>query len=329
MWGWLARYSGKPMTAASIEILRRAGFDVEGASAQALTGGISCTTDRVHLRDRDVVVKQALSRLHVEADWQSDPHRAVAEGVALEWLHRCTPDAVPAPLAILDEPPAVVIPMAPEPCPDWRVRLLQDPSSRDIEVARSLRSIVHTWHNADVSDARGTVLDDLDRVTELRITPFYLGMAERWPECAEPITMAAHELMIQTVMTHGDFTPKNVLCLPEGLWVIDAEITHIGNPILDIASMTTHLLLKSIVHRQDPAKADVMRAVRQAFGTPAFDGMPTLSVHVGVFLGVRCAGISPARYLTDEDRKVVESMSRSLLAGASLAEVERDVLSDA
>ena len=140
--------------------------------------------------------------------------------------------------------------------------------------------------------------------------------------------MAAHELTIQTVMTHGDFTPKNVLCLPAGLWVIDAEITHIGNPILDIASMTTHLLLKSIVHRKDPTKSEVMRAIRRAFDTPVFDGMPTLSVHVGVFLAVRCAGVSPARYLTEEDRDIVESMARSLLAGASLAEVERDVLSD-
>lgn len=317
------------MTAASIEILRRAGFDVEGATAQALTGGISCTTDRVHLRDRDVVVKQALGRLQVEADWRADPGRAVAEGFGLEWLHRHTPDAVPAPLAIVMDPPAVVIPMAPEPCPDWRVRLLAEPGSQDVEVARALRSIVQTWHSADVSDARGTVLDDLHRVTELRITAFYLGMAERWPELADPITMAANELRIQTAMTHGDFTPKNVLCLPEGLWVIDAEITHIGNPILDIASMTTHLLLKSVVHRANRPRSKVMRAVRRAFDTPNFVDMPTLSVHVGVILGVRCAGVSPARYLSDDDRDVVESMARNLLEGASLAEVERDVLTDA
>lgn len=72
-----------------------------------------------------------------------------------------------------------------------------------------------------------------------------------------------------------------------------------------------------------------MRAVRRAFDTPNFVDMPTLSVHVGVILGVRCAGVSPARYLSDDDRDVVESMARNLLEGASLAEVERDVLTDA
>jgi hypothetical protein len=269
------------------------------------------------------VVKQALDRLQVEADWHADADRAVAEGLALAWLHQRTPDAVPHPLAIVEEPPAVVIPMAPEPCPDWRVRLLDQPDERDVDIARSLRSIVQTWHGADVADARGTALDDLNRVTQLRINPFYLDMAERWPEFANPITGAADELRRQIAMTHGDFTPKNVLCLPVGVWVIDAEITHIGNPILDIASMTTHLLLKSIVHRGDVTKSDAMRAIRRAFDTPGFDAMPTLPVHVGVILGVRCAGVSPARYLGAEDRSIVEAMARALLAGASLAEVEQ------
>lgn len=317
------------MTVTSVEILQRAGFDVSGARTEPLTGGVSCTTDRVRLRDRDVVVKQALDRLQVAADWHADPDRAVAEGVALAWLHEHTPDAVPGPLAIIEDPPAVVLPMAPEPCPDWRVRLLDRPDSRDVGIAKSLRAIVQTWHDADVADVRGTVLDDLNRVTQLRIDPFYLDMAKRWPELAQPITGAADELRQQKAMTHGDFTPKNVLCFPNGLWVIDAEITHIGNPILDIASMTTHLLLKSVMHRDDAVTSEVMTAIRRAFDTPGFDGMPTLSVHVGVILGVRCAGVSPAGYLGAEERSIVEAMARALVAGASIPEVERKWLPSA
>ncbi len=317
------------MTVTSIEILQRAGFDVTGAQVEPLTGGVSCTTDRVRLGGRDVVVKQALDRLAVEADWRADSDRAVAEGYALAWLHERTPDAVPGPLAIVEDPPAVVLPMAPEPCPDWRVRLLNQPDQSDVDIARALRAIAQTWHSADVATARGTVLDDLNRVTQLRINPFYLGMAERWPELAGPITDAADELRVQVAMTHGDFTPKNVLCLPAGIWVIDAEITHIGNPVLDIASMTTHLLLKSILHRGDETLSQVMYAIRRAFDTPGFDGMATLPVHVGVILGVRCAGVSPAGYLGPSDRSIVEAMARALLAGASLAEVEREWLANA
>lgn len=308
----------------TLEVLAASGFDVTDAVVEPLTGGVSCTTERVRLRSGDVVVKQALDRLLVEADWHADPARTVAEGLGLTWLHERTPDAVPAPLLILESPPTVVLPMAPEPCPDWRVQLLAGPTERDIAIAGQLRTIVDTWRMSPVDDARDTPLDDLNRVTELRIDPFYLGMAERWSEHSRIIEQCAGELRQQSAMTHGDFTPKNVLCLDDGIWVIDAEITHIGNPILDIASMMTHLTLKSIVHRSDDRSRALMAEVRGAFYGNGFPDLPTLPLHIGVILGVRCAGVSPARYLNEADRDLVAQFAHALLDGAALADLERD-----
>lgn len=306
----------------TLRVLAEAGFDVSDATVAPLTGGISCTTERVRLKTGDVVVKQALDQLRVAADWHADPARTIAEGLGLAWLHERTPQVVPKPLAIIADPPTLVIPMAPEPCPNWREQLLAGPTPRDVAIATQLRGILDTWRAAPVDDARGTVLDDLTRVTDLRIDAFYLRMASRWPEFAESIEALADELREQQAMTHGDFTPKNVLCLDDGVWVIDAEITHIGNPILDIASMTAHLLLKSLMHRADPAKAAVMAEVRRAFMSPEFTGVPSLPRHVGVILGVRSVGVSPAPYLDASTRALTSEAARNLLSGAPFADIE-------
>lgn len=305
-----------------LPVLADAGFDVRDAVVTPLAGGISCTTERVHLRSGDVVVKQALDRLLVEDDWRADPARTVAEGLGLAWFHRVTPAAVPEPLAIIEQPPTIVIPMAPEPCPDWRRQLLAGPTERDVQIAAALRAIVDRWHAAPVDDALGTLLDDLTRVTDLRIDAFYLDMAARWPDFGLVIERCADELRVQSAMTHGDFTPKNVLCLSDGVWVIDTEITHIGNPILDIASMMTHLLIKSVVHRSDPQARATMSQIRRAFDTPGFSSMPTLPLHIGVILGVRCTGISPVSYLDDGSRSVITDMAQRFLRGSTIAEIE-------
>jgi hypothetical protein len=305
-----------------LAVLAEAGFDVDGAVVTPLSGGVSCTTEHVRMRNGDVVVKQALDRLLVEAQWHADPGRTVAEGLGLAWLHALTPEAVPEPLAIIEQPPTIVIPMAPEPCPDWRQQLLGHPTERDVRIAAQLRSVADIWHGAPVTEARGTPLDDVTRVTDLRIDPFYLDMAARWPAFAPVIERCADELRVQSAMTHGDFTPKNVLCLDDGVWVIDAEITHIGNPILDIASMMTHLLLKSVVHRGVPTDRAMMERIRRAFDTPEFTDVPTLPLHIGVILGVRCAGVSPALYLDEESRIIVADMAQALLHGATIDEIE-------
>lgn len=308
-------------------ILERAGLDATGVTITALPGGVSSETTAARLSDGStVVVKQALARLTVAEEWLADPSRAVAEGHALAALHELTPRAVPRPLAIIEEPPSAVLPLAPQPSIDWRARLLDTPTPEDVGIAQSLRTVVETWHAAPIGPYRGTCLDDLLRVTQLRVDPFYRGMAERWPDLAEPIEQCIEELLEQrTALIHGDFTPKNVLCHPEGIWVIDTEVCHIGNPLLDLGSMTAHLMLKSVKHQQQ--FPDLMARIRDAFLDP-----PTavqvgradaaLARHAGVILAVRVAGRSPVGYLDPAQQDQVRTMAIDLLQSATIPEVE-------
>jgi len=112
-------------------------------------------------------------------------------------------------------------------------------------------------------------------------------------------------------VVHGDFTPKNILFLPEGgLWVIDTEIRHIENPVLDSASTLTHLVLKSFLYKShERVKPLWARARRQFLESLSPASAPkSLGPHVGLFLGVRVAERGPVSYLSPEGMKNVELM---------------------
>jgi aminoglycoside phosphotransferase (APT) family kinase protein len=318
------------MTASGVQIsliLEQLGLPSRDITLTSLPGGVSSDTTAVTLSDGStLVVKQALARLTVAEEWLADPSRAVAEGHGLAALHALTPQAVPKPIGIVDDPPSAVLPLAPQPSTDWRAQLLTCVTESDMGTAMHLREVLETWHTAPLDAYRGSVLDDTVRVTQLRVDPFYRGMAQRWPDHAAPIAECVAELLDdRTCLVHGDFTPKNVLCHPAGIWVIDTEICHIGNPLLDLGSMAAHLLLKSVKHRHDAP--EIMAGIRTGFFDPPMEvarsrSDAALARHTGVILAVRVAGRSPVGYLDAAEQEIVGAMAIALLQGATLPEVE-------
>ena len=307
------------------EILVLAGLDPTGARVEPLTGGISSETIAVHLRDESFVVKRSLAQLKVDEEWKASPERILAEGHALNWFHALTPDTVPCPVALVKEHLALVLPMAPSPSPDLRQVLLDSPQHFSIEWVSTIVSALRTWHTADPARTVGTDLDDGVRLKDLRLDPFYRDMGARWPEYAAVIRNMVRELLEEKhAVVHGDFTPKNILCLPDDrVWIIDTEVAHIGNPVIDTASMMAHLLLKSIVHGSCPDIAEVIRSARKVFLSelPAISVPPSVGAHTGLFMAVRVAGRAKVPYLSPEQRDTAERVARSLLEGAQLEEV--------
>ena len=307
-------------------ILSAAGLDPSGANVSPLTGGVSSETFSALLESGSYVVKQALEQLNVEEEWRADPGRIVAEGEALEWFHSLTPDYVPRPIAVLKQFYALVLPMAEQPSPDLRRVLLDSPQDFAVEWANTLGAVLRTWHLADPADAAGSALEDVVRLTDLRITPFYRDMAVRWPEYETIIDSLVDELLsVKTAVVHGDFTPKNILCKPDGsLWIIDTEVSHIGNPVIDTASMLSHLMLKSVLYSSEPEIAKLLVAARDAFLSqlPLRSTPPSLEAHMGLFMSVRLAGRARVPYLSSPaSRRTAEEVSRAFLEGAKLEEV--------
>lgn len=304
------------------DILDASGISRDDATFRRITGGVSSTTFAVDLPDGGLIIKQALAQLDVAEEWTASPDRVVAEAEGLTWFNRLTPHHVPQPISVVEHLYGLVLPMAPQPSPDLRTVLLETPDQCDARWPSLLGSILNTWHLADYQPALDSALDDTSRLVDLRINPFYLDIAGRWPEHSARIDELVHELLsVKTTVVHGDFTPKNVLCLPDGnLWVVDTEVAHIGNPVLDTASMVAHLILKSFLYRNDDDTSTYLHLARDRFlDALAPTSRPaSLGAHIGLFLAVRVAGRAKVSYLDESSTRDIAVMAHGLLEGANL-----------
>lgn len=286
-------------------------------SAQPLTGGVSSVVVRLAAGDTAVVVKRALPRLRVAADWRSAPDRVLGEAYAMQRAHALLPERVPRILDIDQERLVIAMEAAPEDWGNWKLALLA--GSADPGVAASLGGALAAWHSASAADP--TVLAEFaDRrhFFDLRISPFFLRVAQAHPDLATPIDAVVERVWArQDVLVHGDFSPKNVLTGEPGLWVLDWETAHTGDPTFDVAFLLSHLLCKA-VHR--PGSNAAYRSCADAF-TDAYAAGSSVPIDeeglgrlVGCLVLARVDGTSPVDYLEESGRQ----RARALGTGALL-----------
>ncbi|MCK9878869.1 aminoglycoside phosphotransferase family protein [Frankia sp. Ag45/Mut15] len=295
-------------------------LDVE---VRELAGGVSNDVVAVRAPGLDAVVKRALGRLRVAEEWLADPARIDTEGRALRLAGRLVPGAVPAVLDLADG--YLVIERAPDPWRTWKQDLLA--GTAQVTVADQLGRALGRWQTATARAADVAAgFEDVTAFDQLRVDPFHRTVARRHPDLAGPIHQTIESMAAdRRCLVHGDYTPKNVLVGPAatGLWVIDWEVAHFGDPTFDPAWTVGHLLLKSI-HR--PASASAYAAAARAFlagldaerlNGVAHGGVPLdaaqLIRQTGCLLLARVDGKSPAEYLTAAGRARTRALGRGML----------------
>ena len=329
--------------------LARRGLIAPGAhvTMEALGGGVSNVVLAARTDDRAMVLKQSLPRLRVADEWLVKRERVLTEAAALSWAGAVAPRAVPSVLDVDPAQFAITIALAPDDWRPWKDLLLA--GQVDPAVAARLGSLLAAWHSASAQPPSAPVpvseqgdrpidvafspdrFDDPEAFEQLRIDPYYRTILAKHPavagEIAGYIDRMAH---CRRCLVHGDYSPKNVLVGPDGLWVLDFEVAHLGDPAFDLAFMLNHLALKAI-HR--PAHADRYEACALSFwrsyqrGVPPGFAGPTSYVlgHLGCLMLARVDGKSPAEYLTAAEQARARSLALSLLAAppASLERVWR------
>jgi aminoglycoside phosphotransferase (APT) family kinase protein len=306
-----------PLTVAAYLAERGVISDPVGARAHELAGGVSNVVLAVTAGSARVVVKQALPRLRVADEWLAKRERALTEAAALELASRIVPACVPTLLDLDRDRCVLTITAAPVHWTTWKSRLLR--GEADPAIARRLGELLAAWHQGTFRDE--AVLErfgDTEAFEQLRIDPYYRTVARRRPELAAAIgAVLARMEATRVCLVHGDYSPKNVL-VGEGVWAIDFEVAHCGDPAFDLAFMLNHLLLKRLHAPEASVELDRCAAGFWESYTNGVAGelLPETRYvlgHVGGLMLARVEGKSPAEYLSAAERETAWALGTRLL----------------
>ncbi len=292
----------------------------EPREVEFLTGGVSSIVVRVTTDSEAYVIKQALPRLRVAADWYARPERSLVEARCGLILSELVPGFVPEVVAIVPDRNAFVMRSAPPGSETWKDRLIRgDVSVTDADTVGRLLGRIHAA-SAERTDL-ATSFADRSYFDELRVDPYLRYVAARAPVVAAVIEAIIDELLTtSTCLVHGDFSPKNLLMPPHaGVLLVDHEVAHWGHPAFDVAFITSHLLLKAIRFRTraeeyvDAANTVLVghadEAGQMGIARGSFAAMVT-----GALVLARVDGKSPVEYLTDDgDKALARKMGSDLL----------------
>ena len=282
-----------------------------------LHGGVSCEV--AIERDGDgceIVVKQALPRLRVRADWRADPARAGVEANGLRAIRELLGADV-APEVVWEDPGRCRFAMRRV---DPRLRNWRDDlNKRRIDLTTAARAgqllgLLHTRSSPRADLAQRFAQRDF--FEQLRIEPFFVRIAQRNPDLAPLIDQAVAALRAPgRVLVHGDYSPKNMLVDGAEVVILDCEPAHWGNPRFDVGFCMMHLILDGI-HR--PPASDYLPAAVSFIDAYAAhgprDALDAELVRIaGCLLLARLEGDSPIDYLHELDAPAVKDIAATLI----------------
>lgn len=289
-----------------VAYLRREGYlgKQEWAHIAVLEGGVSNRTVLVEWQGETWVLKQALDKLRVAADWYADPRRIHREALGLRWLAELTPAGSVPELIFEDERYHILAMSAvPQPHQNWKAMLLKG-EVRAAHVTQFARLLGTIHRESYLRQATlGPIFDDRSYFEALRLEPYFEYTAQQVPAAARFLlnlveATRAHRLCV----VHGDFSPKNILVHADRLVLLDHEVIHFGDPAFDLGFALTHLL----------SKAHHVRAYREAFQEAVL-----------LFWEVYLETIGAQQWLGDlEDRAVANTLGCLLARAAGRSPLE-------
>jgi 5-methylthioribose kinase len=275
----------------------------------ALGGGISNLVILAEAPGIRYVFKQALERLRVEQEWLCRRDRIFRESAAIRDLAAVLPPGS-VPELVLESRDNYLYAMraAPADAVPWKSQLLA--GEVRLDTAARAGHLLGTWIRESANQPDWPcAYGDWTVFEELRLDPYYRTTAENHPELSDEFASLIDECRQRRIsLVHGDFSPKNLLALPDSLTVIDWEVVHWGDPSFDAAFLTNHLLLKAFYRPGDrlryrDAALVFWRALHHELGS-GFDWLePAAMRHLGCLLLARIDGKSPAEYIRQDEAK--------------------------
>ncbi len=308
---------------ALLQSLQKLGLldDIGKARFEALTGGVSSDIWKVEASGRSYCVKQALSKLKVEADWFAPVERNRYEVAWYKIANDIAPGSAPRIIAHDDEAMLCAMEYL-EPANHrlWKTELRDGRASPD-EAARVGARLGRIHAGAAGDEDIEAQFPSAEIFQMIRLEPYLEATAARHPDLeAQLFALSRRTAETRLTMIHGDVSPKNILLGPDGPVFLDAECACIGDPAFDLAFCLNHFLLKCL---WTPAASNAFLECFTAMTSSYLDQVNwespqrlqarAASLLPGLFLA-RVDGKSPVEYLTEEnDKNRVRHCARSLL----------------
>jgi aminoglycoside phosphotransferase (APT) family kinase protein len=289
---------------------------IQVKSARELGGGVSNVVVLVETADSGrFILKQALPRLRVQDEWLAERSRIFRERDGLLDAARLLPSGwVPAVLWSDDDNFLFAMQAAGD--KSWKDHLLagdlRPAQARAAGQALGL-TIAGSWRDADLETRYG----DQRAFDQLRTDPYYRTIARRHPAIAQQVYDWIGEIEpLRLALTHGDWSPKNMLVSGDRLVFIDYECVHFGDPAYDLAFCLNHLCLKAF-HSSQRAQA-FFGLARTFLGcvlrAAPYEGLERRAArHLAFLMLARIDGKSPAEYLSEETRPRVRETALALV----------------
>jgi len=295
--------------------LRAAGMIGASACFTPLTGGVASDIWKVDTGGTPFVVKRALPKLRVAADWYAPVNRNLSEAAWFRVAKRIVPDAAPDVLFQDAGTPMFAMSYFPaDRYPVWKAELYA--GRVDLSFAAQVGRTIARIHRATAGDeaiAREFANDAAFHA--IRLEPYLEATAGKHPDLAPRLfalsraTLACHRSLI-----HGDVSPKNILVGAHGPVFLDAECACYGDPAFDVAFCLNHLLLKGLWNRAAaPRFLAAFDALAEGYFTSAsFERRAALEQRTAALLPAlflaRVDGKSPVEYISGEpDRDLVRA----------------------
>ncbi|MEY3935704.1 MAG: hypothetical protein RI901_1134 [Actinomycetota bacterium] len=292
----------------------------DNPQVEVLTGGVSNVVLAITTSNQKLVLKQALAELAVSEKWEADQRRAIVEADALNLFNQLSPNQVPK-LVFLDPIRFIlVLERVPVGSTVWKSDLLAGVINPDI--GAKLGKTLATWHNygQDNPQVKLKFMEDA-LFDQLRIDPFYRFVAAKNPQIEVAIRKLINEL--EADKTHGDFSPKNIMvAMNDEIYILDFEVTHVGNPVFDLAFLIAHLVCK-FFRTDDRLHAKLLANTASSF-VKEYEKIrsisPSVAKHAALIALARVEGKSPVNYLSVEQQRKLQSFTKAILGNnANLA----------
>ncbi|HUA37824.1 MAG TPA: phosphotransferase [Candidatus Sulfopaludibacter sp.] len=284
-----------------LELLRRDGIVRSPAARLApLSGGVSCEIYLVEDGAERFVVKRALAKLKVKADWLADVGRNRHEWEYIRYVARFLPEAVPVLRDCSATDHYFTMEYLNGRFLNWKQLLLA--GTTNAAHARHAGNVLAQIHRHSAGDAEARRLFDTTPVFfQLRIEPFLLTTGAEHPALLPLFEAEAARLGdARECLVHGDFSPKNIMINGDRLVVLDCEVAWYGDPAFDVAFLLNHLSLKALRHA--PRDAGVRPMLDEFWSAyQAARPCPEIELRVGrlllMLMLARVDGKSPVEYL--------------------------------